>query len=130
MLVLNLFKQTDNIKTFSAGETIFEIGDRSDEMYVVQQGEVALCLGEKVIEVIESGGILGEMVMLSSPIRTATAVAITRCQLVAVNAEQFRAMVQETPYFAELVLGIFVGRLVKMNQTLFPSEFSNFGRDF
>jgi CRP-like cAMP-binding protein len=128
MLFLNLFKHNRNIKTFSAGEIIFRMGDYGDEMYVVQEGEVAICLGEQVIEVVESNGILGEMVMISSPTRTATALAISDCQLVTVKSEQFRFMVQETPYFAEFVLGIFVGRLMKMNQMLFPAEFSLFGK--
>lgn len=130
MLVLDLFKHEHNIKTFSGGEFIFQIGDFGDEMYVVQEGEVAICLADQVIEVVEAGGIIGEMVILSSPTRTVSALAITNCKLVAIKPEQFRVVAQETPYFAELVLGTFVGRLVRMNQSLFSSEFSNFGKSW
>lgn len=114
MAVLNLFRHTSNSKTFSAGEIIFQIGEYGDEMYVVRTGEVAIQLGEQVIEVVEEGGILGEMVVINAPIRTATAVAITNCQLVPVKSEQFRFMAQETPHFAEWVRNVLARRIVKM----------------
>jgi CRP/FNR family cyclic AMP-dependent transcriptional regulator len=125
MMALNLFKHNHNIKTFSAGEAIFQFGQRGDEMYVVQEGTVEIRLGKQVIEVVEAGGILGEMAIISSPTRTATAIAITNCRLVPVKAEQFHFMIQETPYFAEWLLGLLVKRIEKMNQRLFANEFSS-----
>ncbi len=123
-MTLNFFKHNRNIKTFSAGEFIFQVGDYGDEMYVVQEGRVEIRLGEQVIEVVEPGGVLGEMVMISLLTRTASAVATTNCQLVVIKSEQFRFMVQETPYFAEWILDILAGRVTKMNQKMFPSDFS------
>jgi CRP-like cAMP-binding protein len=60
--------------------------------------------------------------MISSSERTATAIALTNCQLVAVNAAQFKFMVQETPYFAEWMLGILGKRLIQMNHGLIPDK--------
>ena len=128
MQILNLFKHSPNIKTFSAGEVIFRMGDYGDEMYVVQQGQVAIYLGEQLLEVVEASGILGEMVLLSKPTRTASAVAETDCRLVVVKSEQFRFLMQQTPYFADFVLSIFGGRLIRMNQLLFRAQLSNPGK--
>ncbi len=125
MMGLNLFKYGSTIRTFSADESIFRLGDYGDEMYVVQEGQVEIRLGEQLIELVEAGGILGEVVMINSPVRTASAIARTNCQLVAIKSQQFRFMVQETPYFAEWMLDILVKRIVKMNQMVFPNEFSH-----
>ncbi len=124
MMILNFFRFNRNIKTFSAGEFIFQAGDYGDEMYVVQEGIVELQLGTEIIEVVKTGGILGEMVMIGKPPHTITAVASTNCQLVVVKANQFRDMVQETPYFAEWVLCILVVRVMKINEIMFPAEFN------
>lgn len=123
MIELNLLKSNRNIKTFSAGEHIFHIGDQGDEMQVLQEGLVEIILYEQVVEVVEPGGILGEMVMISLNIRTATAKARTNCQLVLIKAPQFRFIMQESPYFAEQILSVSVGRVVKMHQMLFQMKF-------
>ncbi len=125
MVVLNLFKFNRNIKNISSGEIIYKRNDFGDEMYIVREGRVEIRLGEHVVEVVEEGGILGENVMVNQPKHAATAIATTDCQLVIVKEEQFRYMVQETPYFAEWVLDILVGRLLKMNHMLYPGKFSS-----
>jgi CRP/FNR family transcriptional regulator, cyclic AMP receptor protein len=126
MVVLNLFQHTQNLTKFSAGEIIFQAGEQGDEMYVVREGAVEIRLGEQVLEVVQTGGIIGEMVMIGAPTRTATAVAKQNCRLVAVKSDQFRYMVQETPYFAEWILGILVKRVMKMNRMAFPAEVTDY----
>lgn len=128
LVVLNLFRFNRNIKKCSAGDFIFQAGDFGDEMYVVQEGTVEIRADGMVLETVEVGGILGEMVIIGRPPHTTTAVATTDCQLVIVKAEEFRYMVQETPYFAEWVLGILVRRVMKLNERIFPTEFNNFIR--
>jgi CRP-like cAMP-binding protein len=122
MVILNFFQHTQNLKSFAAGEIIFQAGEQGDEMYVIRDGAVEIRLGEQVLEVVQAGGIIGEMVMVGAPNRTVTAVAKLDCRLVAVKTDQFRYMVQETPYFAEWILGILVKRVLKMNRMVFPAE--------
>jgi CRP/FNR family cyclic AMP-dependent transcriptional regulator len=43
---------------------------------------------------------LGEMALIDSKARSATAVAISDCRLAPVNEKRFLFMVQETPFFA------------------------------
>ncbi len=125
MVDLNFFKYTQNTKIFSKNDFIFTVGDYGDEMYVVQEGAVEIRLGEQVVEVVGTGGILGEMVMIGLPSRTASAVALTDCRVASIKANQFRFMVQETPYFAEWILKILAERVMRMNQMIFPAEFNH-----
>jgi len=111
MTTINLFRNATETKTYAAGETIFAQGDPGDLMYVVKQGEVEVLLGTRVIENIGPGGIVGEMALVDSGPRSATAVAKSDCELVPVDQKKFEYLVQQAPYFATTVMRVIVERL-------------------
>ena len=49
--------------------------------------------------------------MIDREPRSATAVAETDCELVPIDKRRFWFLVQETPYFAEIVMRVMVDRL-------------------
>jgi CRP/FNR family cyclic AMP-dependent transcriptional regulator len=98
-------------ESFFAHDTIFSRGDPRTVMYVVQQGEVEIRLGGKVLEVVGPDGVFGEMAMVDGQRRTATAVARTDCKLVSIDQKRFLFLVQQTPYFALEVMRVLVERL-------------------
>ena len=53
----------------------------------------------------------GEMALIDGGIRSASAVAKTDCALVPINEKQFLFMVQETPFFALIVMRTLTARL-------------------
>ena len=103
-------------ESFSAQDTIFSRGDPRTVMYVVQEGEVEIRLGGKVLEVVGPDGVFGEMAMVDGQTRTATAVARTDCKLVSIDQKRFLFLVQQTPYFALEVMRVLVGRLRRADQ--------------
>jgi len=105
-------------ETFSARDTIFEKGDPRTVMYVVQESEVEIRLGDKVLEVVGPDGIFGEMAMVDGQPRTATAIARTDCKLVPIDQKRFQFLVQQTPYFAIEVMRILVERLRRADQLI------------
>jgi CRP/FNR family transcriptional regulator, cyclic AMP receptor protein len=105
-------------ESFSAHDTIFEKGDLRTVMYVVQDGEVEIRLGDKVLEVVGPDGIFGEMAMVDGQPRTATAVARTDCKLVPIDQKRFQFLVQQTPYFAIEVMRILVEPLRRADQLI------------
>src|ERR1043166_4035835 len=97
---LRLFKYADNFNTYVAGAKVFGEGDPGNCMYVVKSGTVELrCMGQ-LLERLGPGDILGEMALVDAEPRSATASALTDCQLVPIDIEKFQYMVRETPYFA------------------------------
>lgn len=114
---LNIFQNQES-QGFIAGETIFRQGDPRTFMFVVNEGEVEIRIGEKVIEVVEAGGIFGEMAMIDGEPRTATAVARTECKLVPIDQRRFQFLVQQTPYFAIEVMRVLAGRLRRVDQLI------------
>jgi len=111
MNLRELFKYADHQQRFKEGDIIFAEGDQGDVMYVVLDGKVEVWIKDELIEVTGPGEILGEMALIDSKPRSATAVAISDCRLAAVDEKQFLFMVQQTPFFALQVMRMLVDRL-------------------
>jgi len=112
---IELFRNTPDSSSFAAGQTIFKEGDPGDVMYVVQSGQVDVLIHDKIVYSIGPGGILGEMAVIDTQPRSATAVAQTACKLVPVTQKRFTFLVQQTPFFAIEVMRTVVERLRQMN---------------
>jgi CRP-like cAMP-binding protein len=108
---IDLFKHTPDFRTVKAGEVVFNAGDKGDFMYVVQEGTVEIILNGQHIEDIGPGGIFGEMALIDSHPRSASAIAKTDAHIVPIDEKRFNFMVQQTPFFALHVMKITVERL-------------------
>ena len=108
---LELLRRGGEPETYLAGETIFAQGDPAERMYVVDSGTVELQVGEHVVEVVGPGGFFGEMAVIDREPRSASAVAASECGVIAIEKRRFWFLVQETPYFAEIVMRVMAARL-------------------
>jgi CRP-like cAMP-binding protein len=118
MTKIDLFRNAKDLASFTAGQTIFKEGDWGDTMYVVRDGEVDVLIHDKLIDTVGPGDIVGEMAIIDSRPRSATAVAKTDCQLVPIDQKRFSFLVQGTPYFAIQVMQIMADRLRRTNALL------------
>jgi len=114
---LSLCKDAE-VREFQAGDTIFCAGQAGSTMFVVAEGEVEIWLGPVFAETVTPGGIFGEMALIDGTVRSADALAKTRCKLFAVDERRFQSMVRETPAFALQVMSIMAERLRHANQRI------------
>src|SRR5712691_13182042 len=75
-----LAKVVDELKV-PTGHTLFQAGDPGDSLFIVQSGQIELFIkdtaGQKIVlTTSEAGDMFGELAMLDSGPRTATAVAL------------------------------------------------------
>jgi len=98
-------------RNFPSGEVIFHQGERGACMYLVRDGSVALKSGDRVVETVGAPGLFGEMALIEDKPRSLTAAAATDVVLVEIPARHFWMLVQETPHFAQLVMGVMAERL-------------------
>lgn len=105
------FQDEKHFVTFKANEVIFNEGDLGSVMYIVVSGEVELRAGTKYLSTVKENEIFGEMVLLDSRERSATAVAIVDTTLAQVTKERFLDCLKEDPSFALKVMGTLAGRL-------------------
>ena len=106
----SLFRRADGT-AFAAGATIFREGDPARCLYVIQEGEVELRDGDRVLEVVGQGGIFGEVAMIERTTRSADAVAKTDCTLVEIPESRFDYMIGQTPQFARVLMTVLCERL-------------------
>ena len=116
--ILNLFRDAKNTTIFAAGETIFAEGTTGREMYVVLEGSVDIRVGNKTLDVTGPGGVFGEMALIDSNARSATAIAKDDCTLAIVDERQFLRMAEQTTLFTLNVMQILAGRLRRMDAML------------
>ncbi len=103
---------------YQPGEVIFREGDPASSMFSVQSGEIDLLVGQQLVETVGVDGFFGEMGMLESAPRSATAIARTLCRVVEVNQLTFTRQVSRNPFFAIEMMRTFSRRLRNANSSL------------
>ena len=83
---------------FGAGQTILKQGDAPVHCYLIKEGTVAIYLEEagqpgKLIAEVGPGQLIGEMGLLDQKPRSATVVALTRCECLEIGPDLFKELV-------------------------------------
>jgi CRP/FNR family transcriptional regulator, cyclic AMP receptor protein len=102
---------------FKAGSIIFREGDEAREFFVIRSGRVRIQIGNRTITELGADNIFGEMALIDSEPRSATAIALSDVELVPVSEKQFLFLVSQTPYFALKVMRVLAQRLRATNKT-------------
>ncbi len=84
------------------GETLFHAGDPGESLFHVKSGQVELYIkdtaGQKIVLTIAGAGdLFGELALLDSGARTATAIALTRAQLLVLDRDDLLLLFQRNP---------------------------------
>src|SRR5262249_51167547 len=108
---LELLARSGDAEAHSAGDVVFAEGDLGDRMYVVRSGTVAFVKNGQDLETVGPAAICGGTALIDREPRSASAVARSDCELVSIDKRRFWFLVQETPYFAQLVMRVMADRL-------------------
>ena len=104
-------------RSFKAGSVVFREGDAANELFVIKSGQVRIQIGNRTVTELGPESIFGEMALIDSEPRSATATAITDVEVVPVSEKQFLFLVSQTPYFALKVMRVLAQRLRVTNKT-------------
>ncbi len=115
MASIDMLRNDPAAKAVMAGDTIFSEGEQGDTAYVVTEGEIELSIHGSSIETLGSGGIFGEMALIDSQARSATAKAKTDAKVVPIDQRRFLYLIQNTPFFAIEVMHVMAERIRKMD---------------
>ncbi|MES2965329.1 MAG: cyclic nucleotide-binding domain-containing protein [Bdellovibrionota bacterium] len=122
-LKLPLKFSEDSHREFADGDLIFMEGDDSREMYVVIEGEVVVTKlaangGEIELARLKKGNFVGEMSLLESLPRSATARASGATRLLVIQPGGFLLKIRRDPTFAFEMLQTLSKRIRGTNETL------------
>ena len=109
-------------RTLSPGELVYEAGDPSDQLYVIQSGEVELVRDneakQRVVARLGPGDFFGELGLVAGERRTSKAVAVNTTRLIALDRETLEAMCLDQPVIAIRLIRVLVARLIESERRL------------
>jgi CRP/FNR family cyclic AMP-dependent transcriptional regulator len=105
------------------GTTLFQTGDPGDSLFVVQSGEIELFIkdtaGQKIVLTTAGpGDMFGELAMLDSGPRTATAMALTDTEVLVLDRGDLVLLFQRKPDAALQMLAALSGLTRKADELL------------
>ena len=117
-----LAKVVDELKVPS-GHTLFQAGDPGDSLFIVREGQIELFIkdtaGQKIVlHTAEAGDMFGELAMLDSGARTATALALTESVVLVLDREDLVMLFQRIPEAALHMLAALTSLTRKADELL------------
>lgn len=122
MVFFELFSHNPTIVKVAAGDALFREGEEGHLMFVLATGTAEVIVNHRVVEELQHGNIVGELGLVSPGPRSATVIATSDCEFVAVDEKRFQFLVQQTPFFATQVMRVLAERLRAANQMLTPAD--------
>jgi CRP-like cAMP-binding protein len=103
------------LNRFKKGTVLFHEGDEGEDMYIIQNGKVAIKKrvphGETTLAVLEKGDFFGEMAILERMPRSASAEVVEDSDLIVIQSELFGDMIKSNPEIAVRMLRKYSLRL-------------------
>ena len=118
MAEIRIFQSSRDAVSLGAGDELFAEGDPGDAMYAVVEGEFEIVRGDRVVDRVGAGSVIGELALIDAEPRSATARAAGAAKVVRVDAAQFTRLVQEHPTFALQVMAVMADRLRGSNAAM------------
>ncbi|MEO6589308.1 MAG: DUF1003 domain-containing protein [Pyrinomonadaceae bacterium] len=104
-------------------ETLFQMGDAGGTLYVVESGAIEIFIrdnaGQKItLKIAEKGDFFGEVSIFDGRPRTATAIAVSNCRLLALQREDLLEAFRQKPETAVGMLAAMGGMLREADKLL------------
>jgi CRP/FNR family transcriptional regulator, cyclic AMP receptor protein len=116
------------VRSLARNEVLFEQGDPSAALYVIQEGRVAIATKsgdgrESVIAVLEEGGLFGELPLFDDAPRVADARALIETTVLELSYEPVREVLRQRPELLWVIVRLLVDRLRATDAALADAVF-------
>ena len=125
MRFLDMFRDWENTEEYDARTVIFSERDPADVMYVILSGEIELTLHGEPLGAEGEGGIIGEMAIINSATRSATATTLSKVKLARLDRNEFKALIADNTEFSLHVMAVLANRLRAVDQYI-STQFAQF----
>ena len=110
-------------KTFNTGDRLFKEGDEGDVAYLIKSGQVKITktVGDgqqKVIGLVGSDGIVGEMALIDNQTRNATVEAMEETTVLVVRRDTMKSKLDKTDPFISYLLHSFAERVRELSRLI------------
>lgn len=116
--------------SFRKGESIFAQGDASDAVFVIQTGVVRLSIRahggrEATLDILGSNDLMGKDSLAGRPMRTASANALTNCQLLRIEMKTMVQVLAKEVALANAFAAYVLGRNLRYQNDLAEQRCNN-----
>src|SRR4051794_40180576 len=117
-----------DVRKLAAGDTLFQVGDPGESLYVVRGGEIELYIkdtaGQRIpLAIVGPGEVFGELALLDRSPRTATAVALADAELLELDRDDLLLLFRTSPASALRLLAA-MGRMTRKADELLKTRVS------
>lgn len=110
---IKALSEISNTQTVPANELVFSEGDPGNVLYVIIRGSVKIYTKitenvDKTLVILRTGGLFGEMAVISEDYRTATARAIEETELLSISQREFKNLLDKNPTAGKKLLEFIV----------------------
>ncbi len=96
--------------TVPAGSPLCVQGRLGDQVFAVVEGDVAISQNGTPVAMVQAGALVGEMAVLDSTVRSATAVALTDAAVLVMSTREFRQLLLDHPRVATRIRSLGASR--------------------
>lgn len=104
------------------GTTIVKEGEVGDCMYIIFEGSIDIHKQHQLLARLSEKDFFGELSLLDTETRSATATAVTDCVLFRIDQEPFYDMMESRPEVVKGVIKILCKRIRLVNQKLLEQQ--------
>lgn len=120
---LTLIANVCSDRIYARDEVILDPGDPADAIFIVNRGCVRLSLlngmgREKIVSLLQTGGVFGEEILGSEPTGQIQAVAHVESWVSILSRAQFLKLVSQRPILALNWIAIITGKLVESREDI------------
>ena len=88
---------------FDANHVIFNEGDTGDYMYIIKRGQVQVIRNNTILATLSDNQFFGEMALVSDEPRNATVKTVTDVEVLTLNKDDFKKLLESNPSIASIV---------------------------
>ncbi|MFO1430057.1 MAG: Crp/Fnr family transcriptional regulator [Candidatus Competibacteraceae bacterium] len=127
---LDKLAQFAKLRLFEPKEVIFNQGEPGRHMFIVASGTVRISIlseegREMILGTFGPGDVFGEIALFDGKARTATVTAISACECLVLERQEFLAFLEQQPRAAIKLLAALAGRLRRTNEIIEDTLFLN-----
>jgi CRP/FNR family cyclic AMP-dependent transcriptional regulator len=131
---LDVFLTTEDvgrtISTYAKDQKIFAQGDPADAIFYVQRGRIRLAVVSKqgkevIVAILGRAEFCGEACLTGQSRRTATAVAMSDCQVMRLEKAAMMRVLAKEPAFSEMFIAYLLARTLRVEEDLVDQLFNS-----
>jgi CRP-like cAMP-binding protein len=119
-----------SIAKYRKNETVFSQGEPADAVFYILKGKVKVTVvseqgKEAVVAILGPDEFCGEGCLTGQPLRLATAVAMTECEIMRLEKATMIRVIHEEPAFAEMFVSHLLARTIRVEADLVDQLFNS-----